>query len=435
MAKHKKDYGLQVIQKLHLTQGRSPSVMRMEMDRRFGEERTSPYLASFAAEEPGEDPASIRAAYDHKNSDPELSRFVTGAQNADILRRTATWIHDHRDAFGQEILEVGCDVGLTTAVLAMEFPDRHITSVDFSGGSIRAASEFIGELGMTNVTFIHADIHDYVRDHPGEADTVFSMRCLEENYRFEGLDDPGPQSLDLQLSRYLVPGCLPYACTLSLAAAPGGTLISVLHQSPLQHDAECWMSTLLCAGWTLDESTLSQINCRRIDQTIPMELFVCRDRRDVALDELQRLGTKELAGRALDDIRQVLELHCQRLHLPGQVNAQYSGAEAELACWMLGGELISGLGIFDRNGRMSGKFALYARKDVPGRYITLDITPGQAIAHCALSEADRLNYQEMQAMSHEGEDEQLSELLERKDLRLLWIDTDPETGLEVAVED
>jgi len=71
---------------------------------------------------------------------------------------------------GSWVLEAGCGVGAQTAALSESSPGARITSVDISEESVRAAEKRAGELGLTNVKFMQADIYnlpfdDFSFDH------------------------------------------------------------------------------------------------------------------------------------------------------------------------------------------------------------------------------------------------------------------------------
>jgi ubiquinone/menaquinone biosynthesis C-methylase UbiE len=111
--------------------------------------------------------------YVHGYSDREQERLLDQANTlAELL---------HHDTFypaGSGVLEAGCGVGAQTIILAQKSPEAHFTSVDISPVSLEAARTSIEQRGLTNVTFLAADIFNL----PFEAesfDHVFVCFLLE----------------------------------------------------------------------------------------------------------------------------------------------------------------------------------------------------------------------------------------------------------------
>ncbi len=86
--------------------------------------------------------------------------------------------HDTGYPAGSCVLEAGCGVGAQTSALAESSPNAWITSVDISGKSVRAAEKRAGELGLTNVRFMQADIFNLPFDD-ATFDHIFLCFVLE----------------------------------------------------------------------------------------------------------------------------------------------------------------------------------------------------------------------------------------------------------------
>jgi SAM-dependent methyltransferase len=63
------------------------------------------------------------------------------------------------------LLELGCGLGYGALALAASNPDWSVTGVDFNPAHIVAAREWAAEAGLTNITFIEADLSTW-EDHP-----------------------------------------------------------------------------------------------------------------------------------------------------------------------------------------------------------------------------------------------------------------------------
>jgi len=92
-------------------------------------------------------------SYVHGYSDREAERLF---DQADTLTRII-----HHDSFfppGSRILEAGCGTGAQTCILAGQNPDCAFTSIDISEESVAIAQKRVSDAGLSNVTFLHADI-------------------------------------------------------------------------------------------------------------------------------------------------------------------------------------------------------------------------------------------------------------------------------------
>lgn len=64
------------------------------------------------------------------------------------------------------LLELGCGFGYGAMVQAASNPNWTVTAVDFNPAHIAAAREWAAEAGLTNITFLEADLSRW-EDHPG----------------------------------------------------------------------------------------------------------------------------------------------------------------------------------------------------------------------------------------------------------------------------
>ena len=71
------------------------------------------------------------------------------------------------------VLEVGSAVGGHLLPMAMALPGAHFTGFDLAEEQVARASAAAKELGLTNVTFVEADIREFEPD-PGTFDFVIA---------------------------------------------------------------------------------------------------------------------------------------------------------------------------------------------------------------------------------------------------------------------
>ena len=106
----------------------------------------------------------------------------------------------HYDSFwtpGSRVLEVGCGVGAQTKTIAFQNPEVSFTSIDLSPESIAQARLTIEALGLNNVQFLEADLHQLPFSE-NTFDHVFFCFVLEHL--------PQPQDAIQQVLKVLKPG-------------------------------------------------------------------------------------------------------------------------------------------------------------------------------------------------------------------------------------
>ena len=87
----------------------------------------------------------------------------------------------HADTFypaKSQVLEAGCGVGAQTITLASNSPLAHIFSIDISETSVVKAKEKIDRAGLTNLSFLQADIFK-LPFKPESFDHIFVCFVLE----------------------------------------------------------------------------------------------------------------------------------------------------------------------------------------------------------------------------------------------------------------
>ncbi len=193
--------------------------------------------------------------YKQKNSTLKLSLAITGAFDADILKRACNWIVEHKDFFNKTILEVGCDCGVMSCFLARMFPDSHITSIDRCEEAISNAKELAAKLSISNITFLTCDL----KDLSGTYDTVFSMRTVHENFEApeEAVNDLSEQAEVFRDS------LAEYANALRSRLSEDGVLISIerIGRNALLLG---WMEALYDAGLFFLTEVYDELKCLEV---------------------------------------------------------------------------------------------------------------------------------------------------------------------------
>ena len=200
--------------------------------------------------------------YEKKNSDYEIAMAFSGAYDADIIRKACNWISEHKEYFGKEILEIGCDCGFMTTFLASTFPDSHITSIDINLSGLNIAKKNVESFELNNVTFECKSANDVNQ----KFDTVFSMRTMHENLQE---DEPVISIADFQeQGKSYKKQVLGYAKSLSELVSPNGFIVSIerVERNPLFLG---WLEALSDNKLYLKTETYEELKCTEVgDESI-----------------------------------------------------------------------------------------------------------------------------------------------------------------------
>ena len=161
-----------------------------------------------------------------------------------------SWLAERNLPQPNRILELGCDVGISTCFYATLYPKATITGVDKSADAIECAKKLAAKLRLKNVQFIRADTEMLSSDLTGQKfDIVFA-----EGVAFAMSDDcpyPGDTVENIlawqrpsDSSYYKMPRAQPLA---DLLTDNKSTLISVEHFFT-PHDLAEWLRSLRDAG-------------------------------------------------------------------------------------------------------------------------------------------------------------------------------------------
>lgn len=102
---------------------------------------------------------------------------------ADFIRRFLEWFVQYKlETNPKKILEIGCDNGITTCFLALQFPTAEVVGIDISKNGIDRARELADKLGISNVKFISTDFKTFNEEYKddNEFDIIVSLRTMHE---------------------------------------------------------------------------------------------------------------------------------------------------------------------------------------------------------------------------------------------------------------
>jgi len=197
------------------------------------------------------------ALYDLKNKEYEKAMIFSGGYDADIIRKACNWVNEHKELFGNEILEVGCDCGFMTVFLGKLFPNKHILAIDRSWNAIQITRKNVEKYGLTNVEFMCSDA---TKLEGRTFDTVFSMRTMHENVL------PVEEDITNEIvdeANKFAKALNPYAKCLYSLVKDNGNLVSI---ERMGRNALflAWLQSLNDTDFVVDLDTYKEIACNEV---------------------------------------------------------------------------------------------------------------------------------------------------------------------------
>ena len=327
----RKEAGREHVKRLGYAMVNGETKLEKELNRRF--RRSMQDLAHVSDEDGGDG----YAFYDRKNEDYDVAMFVTGAYDADIVRKACNWIDGHRECFGDTILEIGCDVGAMTTFLGLVFPEKRILAIDRCPKGVDVARRNCERLGVTNVELRCCDVAELDGE---EFDTVFSMRTFHENDTTSGLE---PGYVFAEYARAYADGFSGYAKTVAGLIKAGGNLVSIE-----KFDRDSIMAGFLDAigdaGLRPDMEAYEELRCRELGYS------------DV---NLQAMSSAKDPQSEFDPV--LCYVRCFTRYTD-PTEAFYQGFEARTMFWGTGGELIRGF-VGKIDGQIAYRYEARRHKD------------------------------------------------------------------------
>lgn len=138
---------------------------------------------SLSEERLGEDFKDL-TIYEVKNSNPIFSRMISSMHQAPIWSAWMKWILDNLETLDflkfTNVLDCGCDTGVTTFFLAALYPEATIVGVDSCEKGIELAEIAKARHGLGNVIFINEDLIEHLKTNEAGYDFINSTTCLHE---------------------------------------------------------------------------------------------------------------------------------------------------------------------------------------------------------------------------------------------------------------
>jgi SAM-dependent methyltransferase len=119
--------------------------------------------------------------YDLKNASLDLSLYVGEQYTSETWRAFAQWIVREQLPAPERVLDLGCESGVVSCLLATLWPQSQILGIDRSGSAISAARGLATWLGLKNVTFAQSDnARQYLAQNPNTFSIVLATLVMHE---------------------------------------------------------------------------------------------------------------------------------------------------------------------------------------------------------------------------------------------------------------
>lgn len=318
--KKKKDIGLEHINRLNIQTVRDPSALFTMFSMKYGYKKAKEICDDLygAMERLGH-----HEFYAKKDADYNIAMTFSGCYDADIVRKACNWINDHQYAFGDEILEIGCDCGFMTTFLGSLFPNKHILAIDRNPSGIAIAKSNAEKFGLSNIDFMCIDVNDLTNK---SFDTIFSMRTMQENslsVKEDSFNELLPQA-DI-----FTKAVQTFANNISSLLKDNGHLVSI---ERLERNALflAWIQSLTNASLKIDLDSFTELHCLELGSASIFESLVfCKE----------NISDVDVFMSFMNCVA-----NCIDTSLP-----QYDGWDAKIMYAFTGGKLIDGIELHDSN--------------------------------------------------------------------------------------
>ena len=243
----------ELMEELNLKAAHNDDEMYDIMKDAIGEDRTMMYLRKM------DGLIGDKRFYDAKYEEPRAGYAYSGIYDGEFYPVLADWLKKNETKFGSEVLDVGCDCGIITCLMARMFPSSHFTAVDRSRNAIAAAEKLAERLNITNVEFLRKDVRDLKKDQV--FDTVCSFRTAQENRKDYLFNIFAPLPELFQSYQRI---SAPYAEKLASHVRPNGYLLSVerMNVDPMFYN---WLRNLNDNGCVMINSSYEELTCNELD--------------------------------------------------------------------------------------------------------------------------------------------------------------------------
>ena len=252
------DIGLAYLESLHICPARDTKEFHAKVSDALGKAVYEQFtkVSGEVASVPGSGKNS--AYYAFKNQNEYLNHTISGLWDGDIYRAIVNWLFEHREYFGRDILDIGCDNGILSCFIAKMLPKSQITGIDKCWKAMKVARKTAVCLGLANVKFFTAEAGRY--DPSALFDTVISIRTVHENFAVRHSVFPASHcnAVD-EASGQLTP----YARCMAGHVAPAGNLITI-ERFDLETNKSGWLRALYEERFSPDSKGCEKITVQEV---------------------------------------------------------------------------------------------------------------------------------------------------------------------------
>lgn len=221
--------------------------------------------------------------YNEKNKYLSLAKVINGYFDYSHYMSSLQWISDHSDLLGKAILDVGCDIGISSCFIALLVPESKVVGIDTSENGIRCAMELAKELNLKNVSFECINVNSISPDE--KYDTVLSIKVFHEN---GGFIDYNPCTSMDEMADVIASSFRRYAKSLARHVKDEGNCITIekLGRAELPW---AWINIMNRFGLVFNPENAIRYECSEAKRDSRMFAFEFRKRDSLEKDELYKI--------------------------------------------------------------------------------------------------------------------------------------------------
>ncbi len=127
--------------------------------------------------------------YELKNQNLEFSLLVTAFERTELHNKAFSSLESISDPVSN-ILDIGCENGFLTCLLALRWPNAQVVGLDLCGPAIDLARELALKLNLKNVTFLVGAGEDISKTFKGKSfDLITTITMLHDGGVFPSMEE------------------------------------------------------------------------------------------------------------------------------------------------------------------------------------------------------------------------------------------------------
>lgn len=264
---------------------------------------------------------SIEDPYEIKNSSLDLSLYVAEYSSSAIWRAFAQWLIGEERPTPQSVLDLGCESGVLTCLLASMWPASKVVGVDRSEAAIVAARELAVRLKLENVTFERIDGPEFLTGQLSKFSLITAILSMHEILQLPNgrkpfhWEEPYCSLEQIRLTSVDEPA-IALLKQVRGALTPGGQFLS-LDRSPTSATTWWYAQCLEKAGLSVSIRRSYKVEAKAAFGTQKLPIIVtertCEARKKINPDEILSL----MSFRELSELAIVFEENVADLFVRG----------------------------------------------------------------------------------------------------------------------